>query len=158
MGNEAEETMHPKRGRTPQKIPAGPETRVPLAGRVRSGLATLQRKYLHADLTPDDLIPEPSPSGIRYEKPAEFLRAGRAARVAELTFRSLLLLLNVGVITGVLVLTATGVLWRAGALATILALAALVFSVWIALSTQAYVRWMARNWRIRHAQPQPQET
>ena len=155
MGSEAEETVHPKRGRTPQKIPAGPEARVPLAGRVRSGLAALQRKYLHADLTPEDLIPEPLPSGVSYAKPREFLKAGRAARVAELTFRSLLLLLNVGVITGVLVLTATGALWRAGPIAALFALAALVFSGWIALSTQAYARWMARNWRIRHAPPPP---
>lgn len=155
MGSEAEKTVDPNSDRTPQMNPAGRVTRTQHTGRVRPVLSVLQRKYLYADLTPEDLIPEPHSSGIHYAKPSEILKAGRAARVAELTFRSILLLWNVGVITGVLALTATGLLWQAGTLATLLAFAALILSGWIALSAQAHLRWMARNWRIRHAPPRP---
>lgn len=110
--------------------------------------SAVHRKYIRADIRAGDRFFEPGIPATPPSKPGDFLRAGKTGRFFEILWRGGLFLVSAAVFlffTAILLYYIVDherlVPWLFLAIFTVMTF----LSGWLALSSQAYLRWMIRN-------------
>lgn len=110
--------------------------------------AAFNRKYIRADLRASDRFFEPGIPPTPPSKPDDYLRAGKTGRFFEILWRGGLFVVSAAVFLFFTAILVDAIFhqerrapWFFLAIFTVMTFV----SGWLALSSQAYLRWMFRN-------------